>query len=271
VRIAPVSALDLLSAVTPRRGYLVRCGLAYGELARQRVDVYAPERPRRGVPTIVFLHGGSWSSGRRREYRFVGQAFATAGYRVAIPDYRVYPEVVFPAFVEDAANAVAWLRGADPEAGGGSGIVLMGHSAGAHMAALLALDRHYLEAAGVPADAIKAVVGLSGPYDFLPLTRPLFRAIFPEESRAASQPINFASGGARAPFLLLAGARDRTVEPGNSARLAARIRAAGGRAEVKRYPRAGHLGTLLALARVLAAATPPVRADILEFLARANH
>lgn len=261
-----LSGLDLLSAVTPRGGYRVERGVRYGERPEQLLDIYRPAEPRAAARPILFFHGGSWSSGRRGEYRFVGQAFASAGYVVAIPDYRVYPTVVFPAFVEDGARAVAWALGALSSKGDSP--VLVGHSAGAHIAALLALDRRYLEAAGVAADRVDTVVGLSGPYDFLPLTKPLFKAIFPEPTRAESQPINYAAGGAGKRLLLLAGAEDRTAEPGNSLRLARGVEAAGGEAETILYPRVGHLGPLLALAAALPLRKPPIRADILRFLAR---
>jgi acetyl esterase/lipase len=257
-----LSGLDLLSAVTPRRGYARRSVLAYAEGGGPGLDVYEPKHPRRGAAVIVFFHGGGWRSGRRSEYRFVGQAFASAGYTVVIPDYRVYPAVRFPGFVEDAAQAVGWTR----RSFASRPMVLMGHSAGAHIAALLVLDRGYLAERDVPESALTAMVGLSGPYDFLPLTKEVYQAIFPEPTRPQSQPINFVDRRPATRLFLLTGDGDKTVDPGNSTRLAEKVRAKGGEARVKVYPRTGHLGLLLGLGAVLPIAKPPVRADILDFL-----
>ena len=168
---------------------------------------------------------------------------------MAIPDYRLYPEVRFPTFVADGAAAVAWVR---RNVGGFGGaprqIHLMGHSAGAHIAALLALDRRYLAAAGVEPGTLESFVGLAGPYDFLPLTDATLKRILAADDMAATQPITFA-GGSAPRALLLHGANDRTVRPRNSQHLAAALEAAGNRVELKLYPALDHLALVAALAR----------------------
>lgn len=257
----------ILNALTSRSGYTLQRDLSYGPETRQKLDLYRPEADAANAPLIVFFYGGNWSDGSRDFYRFVAQPFASRGFIVAIPDYRLFPEVTFPAFVEDGARAVAYLwRSERKPDGSPRQIILMGHSAGAQIAALLALDEHYLREAGLPAHAVVATVGMSGPYDFLPLTEARYEAVFPEATRASSQPIAFADGR-EAPMLVMTGDADRTVSPGNSRRLAARIKMKGGEVTLKTYPGVGHLGMILTLAAVIPFGKPPALDDILAFLA----
>jgi acetyl esterase/lipase len=246
--IAASFPLKVLNALTSRKGYTIDAGVTYGTLSRQRLDLYTPNEIGPQTPVVVFFYGGGWNRGEREDYLFVGQSLASAGFIVAIPDYRIYPDVVFPQFVADAANAVAYthdkIRRPD---GSARQIFIAGHSAGAHIAALLNLDERYLAATAAPDNIIAGVIGLSGAYDFLPLTEDIYKAIFSESKRAESQPINFVDGN-EAPMLLLTGEADRTVDPGNSTRLAAAIIARDGAATVTTYPRMGHIGTVAALA-----------------------
>ena len=250
--LAACSPLRAFNALVPqdRAGRLVEQGAAFGAHPRQKVDVYRPTGWRAGaapLPVIVFIYGGSWQDGERGGYGFAARAFADRGFLVAVPDYRLVPEVRFPAFVEDGAAGVRWVRanaarlGGDPER-----IVLVGHSAGAYNAAMLALDERWL---GTDRQAIVGFAGLAGPYDFLPLDAPASIAAFGQaRDLPATQPINFASAG-DPPSLLLHGTADTTVFPRNSERLAARLRSAGVEAELKLYPRIGHVGIVTALAR----------------------
>lgn len=256
--------MALLNALTSRRGYAIEAGIPYAAGPRHVLDIYTPDGAGPGTPVVVWFHGGGWDSGSRSLYLFAAQALASGGVIVAMPDYRLHPEVTFPAFVEDAALAVAWAA-RKLAAGRRRPLFVGGHSAGAQIAALVALDRHYLQAAGLDRDAIAGFIGLSGPYDFLPLTEDRYKAVFPEPVRAASQPIAFVDASAP-PMLLLTGDADRTVRPGNTTRLAAAIRRCGGRVREIAYPGVGHLGTVAALARVLPGHKPPVRSDILAFI-----
>jgi len=258
------SALRAADLVTPHRGYRLKRDISYGPHHRHRLDFYAATRKRPGAPLIVFFYGGGWDSGEKTAYRFVAQALASEGYDVAVPDYRLYPEVHFPAFVEDGARALALIARRE-NLGAGRDIVLMGHSAGAQIALLLALDRSYLRHAGVADEGrIAAAIGLAGPYDFLPLKEERYRRVFPEDTRRQSQPIDFV-GPASPPVFLAFGTADRTVDPGNSVRLAARIEAEGGSVRLKTYAGIGHaalIGALLAPLRRRA----PLLLDILAFL-----
>ncbi len=178
--IAASFPVKLLNALTSRQGYTVERGIAYGSQPRQKIDFYLPENVAADAPVVVFFYGGGWNRGAREDYLFVGQSLASAGFIVAIPDYRLYPEVVFPAFVADAAEAVGFVRDRFKMRGiTERRLFLAGHSAGAHIAALLNLDEHYLAAAHVPRKAVAGVVGLSGPYDFLPLEEDIYKATFP--------------------------------------------------------------------------------------------
>jgi acetyl esterase/lipase len=253
VLVSGCSVSRLVAAVTPTDHYRRTDGLAYGGGERQRLDLYVPnDIAVRGegahAPVVVFLYGGSWQRGQRANYAFVGEALASRGFVVAIADYRVYPDVTFPAFVEDGAAAVAWMRRNARRYGGDAArLVVAGHSAGAHIAMLVALDRDYLAAAGEP-DAVAGAIGLAGPYDFLPLTSTRLKAVFgSSDTLLRTQPIRFVRADAP-PLLLLHGADDTTVLPRNAERLAARVRSVGGRADVKLYTGVGHVGLIARLA-----------------------
>jgi acetyl esterase/lipase len=264
------SAAGIVNALVPRDGFAREDDIAYGSDPRQRLDVYRPAGAPPGSnagrrPVVVFFYGGKWKQGDRGDYLFVGEALVARGFVVVIPDYRLYPEIRYPAFLEDGAAAVSWTLEHIGEFGGDPAHVhLMGHSAGAYSAAMLALDGRWL---GAERARIRGTVGLAGPYDFLPMTDPEVRAVFADEPDATrTQPITFADGTA-APLLLVTGLDDTTVRPGNSERLAARIRAAGGDAETKLYDGIGHIGVLAALAAPLRFLAP-VLDDAAAFLGR---
>lgn len=237
----------LLFAGINLRGEAAATTARYGPEAGHALDVYRP-RGARGAPVVVFFHGGRWQHGRRADYAFAGEALARHGIVAVLPDYRHYPQVRFPAFVEDAARAVAWTRAHVAELGGDpQRIFLAGHSSGAHLAALLATDARYLQAVGLHPRDLRGVAGLAGPYDFLPLTDPVLQDLFgAERDWPASQPVSFVDGD-EPPFLLLHGEDDRVVWPRNSTRLAARLRAAGVPVQERRYADLGHVRILLAL------------------------
>lgn len=185
--------------------------IAYGDKPRQLLDTYAPSGAK-GLPVVVFWYGGAWSSGSKTDYRFVGTALAENGFVAVLPDYRLYPSAVFPGFVDDGARAVAWVQHHAQEFGGDpKRIVLMGHSAGAHMASMLALAPKYLTAAGAAQADIVGLVGLSGPYVLEPDTDVL-RTIFASPyQRSDWQPIQSVNAKAP-PALLLHGMDDERVK-----------------------------------------------------------
>ena len=247
------SPLKVVDALAPDDGYRLQADVAYGPEARQKLDVYRPLEEnalagRASNLVVVFIYGGSWKNGKRGNYRFVGQNLASRGLTVVIPDYRLYPEVRFPDFVRDSALAVAWTaENLSNASGQDPGIILVGHSAGAHIAALLALDSQYLEAAGLSPDIIRGMVGLAGPYAFDPtryhLTRPIFATADDPE---LTKPTTFVRSGAP-PILLLHGTEDRTVRPVNSEQFAQRLSAASNQVSYKPLDGVGHAEILLSL------------------------
>lgn len=227
---------------------LVASDCEYGSHSRHRLDVYAPKRlaDERPLPVAVYLYGGSWRSGFRQGYEFVGRGLAAQGLVAAIPDYRLVPEVRFPAFLEDCAAAVAWVRANASRFGGdGDRIVLIGQSAGAYNAAMLALDEQWL---GSEHEAIRGFVGLAGPYAFSATANAVTAAAFgPAGPLAEAQPINLVRPTSP-PALLLHGAEDKIVRPASSEELARRLRAAGVAATMKVYPHVDHVGSVTVLA-----------------------
>lgn len=241
--------------------------VAFGADARQRLDVYRPRDGGGARAVIVFWYGGAWDDGARQDYRFVGVALAQLGYVTVVPDYRLYPQVRFPLFLDDDAQAVAWVGrhaadyGADPQR-----IVLMGHSAGAHMAAMLALNRSYLERAGVDPERIVGLIGLSGPYGLTPNTVTLNDIFCPPFTPHDWQVLPYVSS--RAPSaLLLHGRADRLVAVSNTEALAAALGAQGVYVDTRIYEGRGHVDLLAALS-LLARSRAPVLQDIAAFMRR---
>ena len=245
----------LLNATVPADGTTVVQDVAYAPGPRHSLDIYKPVKP--GGPLVVFLYGGNWRTGVKSMYAFVGRPLAARGAVVVIPDYRLYPEVAFPGFVEDNAKAVAWSiahaaeLGADPHA-----IFIVGHSAGAYNAAMLALYPSFLSKAGTSVGALAGVVGLAGPYDFLPITDPDVIPVFATVGDGPlSQPIHYVDGH-NPPMLLLAGRDDTIVKPSNVPHLAARIKALGGPVDEKLYPNLGHIGLITAFTPLFSGRAP---------------
>ncbi len=266
IALAGCSPFLFLNAAAPGKGFSRQVDIAYGTLPRQRLDVFVPEDAvRRPFPVVVYFYGGGWEDGERKDYAFVGAALASRGAMVIVADYRVYPEVVFPAFVEDAALAVKWAQRNAAESGGDPGrLFVMGHSAGAHIAAMLALNKRYLRAAGADPHAVAGLIGLSGPYDFLPLTSGTLKKIFGDPASRTTQPIDYVTADAP-PALLIAGSEDKRVNPGNSRRLAAALTAVGRPVEHRVYPDVGH-GRVVAGFSALLARGVPVTDDVMRFI-----
>ena len=272
---SPLGTIDTLTAYDAGAA-MVADGVAYGPDDRQRLDVYAPagqetRDPGAGAPAhpvVVFVYGGSWTGGDRRHYGFLGHALAARGFVTVIPDYRLVPDVGYPAFVQDAAAAVRWARehiaphGGDPER-----IAVAGHSAGAYNALMLASDPKYTDPDSPDHLPLAAAVGLAGPYDFLPLDVRVTRRAFGDAADLpATQPVNIVTVDGP-PLLLAHGADDTTVRPANSRALAQAARAQGRDVTLEIYPNTGHAEILLAFTRLFRG-DPPVLDDVSAFLRR---
>ena len=262
--LAGCSPADLLNVTVSDDDVSRTADVRYAPGDRHTLDVYRPRSTGGGLALIVFLYGGGWDSGDKSMYPFVARPLVQRGFVVVVPDYRLYPEVRFPAFLQDSALAVAWAfahareLGADP-----ARIVVLGHSAGAFNAAMLALDPTWLRAAGADRDRLAGVAGLAGPYHFLPSTDPDVIPVFGPANAPAYEPFAFADGRAP-PMFLAAGTDDTTVRPRNTVDLAARLRRSGARVTEKLYPDVGHVGLITAFAPIFQSKAP-VLDDVVAF------
>ena len=266
VACAPTAALN---AVASREGAAPTQAVAYGPLARHRLDIYRPAMPApaAGWPVVVFFYGGSWTDGERADYRFVGTALAARGVLTLVADYRLYPEVRYPEFLNDCALAAAHgLEHAARLGGDPQRVFVMGHSAGAYNAAMLALDPRWLRSAGHAPDELAGWIGLAGPYDFLPMKNRFAQPVFFHPNYpAGSQPVDYAARHSPRAFLGAA-LTDTLVDPQrNSVGLASRLQAAGAPVTLKLYERVNHVTIAAAMAwplRWLA----PVLDDVVAFI-----
>lgn len=241
-------AVTLADALVPRGGYTLRKDIAYGAGERQMLDIYVPDGLTAPARVLLFFHGGSWQFGDKSQYRALGQAFASKGIVTGVANYTLFPPQGFPRFLEDGALAFRYMRdhardfGGDPKR-----IFLCGHSAGAYIAAMLGVNGNYLRALGADPSQICGVIGIAGPYDFLPIVDPVLIELFGGANVPETQPIHFVDGK-RAPMLLAHGRDDTTVGAGNSKRLAQKLQSFGSEVVVRYYRRTGHIGILLSLA-----------------------
>jgi acetyl esterase/lipase len=216
---APVKVLNAVADASP--GHTVRTSLAYGPLPRQMLDVYTPRAaaPPEGWPVAVFFYGGTWDSGERADYAFVGAALAGRGVLTLVADYRLFPEVRYPDFLRDSALAVAYgLAHAAQLGGNPRRVFAMGHSAGGYNAAMVALDPRWLAEFGHAPTELAGWIGLAGPYDFFPTddvqAQPVF---FHPHYPPNAQPIDFVAKAA-IPTFVGAPVNDKLVSATRSTR-----------------------------------------------------
>lgn len=264
VSLARCSPADVLNATVPTGGVTVTRNVTYGDQPREKLDIYRP-RDSAGLPVVVFIYGGSWRGGSKAIYPFVAATMARAGSVVVVPDYRLYPQVTYPAFLQDCARAVAWTDQHRDTVGSSGPLFVMGHSAGAYNAVMLGLDPSWLNAAGSSPARLAGIIGLAGPYDFLPITDPEIVPIFPKAD-AATQPITYARADAP-PLLLLTGTDDKQVKPRNSKALATRTKELGGSVETRIYPGIGHIGLITAIAPIFQWRAPVLH-DVMSFIGK---
>lgn len=265
-------SLFIVNGLAEFDDYAVVENIPYGPNKLNHLDIYIPPSPDTQsplkMPVIVFFYGGCWGgcdTGLKEDYQFVAQALTSQGYIAVVADYRRYPEVRFPEIIDDARQATEWVKlNIEQYGGNANSIFLMGHSAGAHLAAMLTLDESYLSLQ--TRQAIRGFIGLAGPYDFLPFTEPYQYKVFaPQDAYPESQPINFVDG-AEAPLLLLYGNDDTTVKPRNIINLAAKVQQLGGKVKTRYYDDIDHIGILAALSIPLRSRTS-VLDDINQFIA----
>ena len=270
--VAACSPLAVLNGVRSRGTETVTADVAYGPSPRQRLDVHVPTSaaPAGGWPVVVFFYGGSWNSGERADYRFVGEALAARGVLALVADYRLYPQVRYPEFLKDCAQALAFgLKQAQALGGNPKRVFVMGHSAGGYNAAMLALDARWLNGAGHTPDELAGWIGLAGPYEFLPITNPDAKPVFfHPDYPPGTQPIAYAAPGSPRTFLGAA-TDDALVNPRrNTLALAKRLEDAGVPVTLKLYDRLSH-PTLIGVFGWPLRWLAPVLDDVVAFIAAA--
>ncbi len=258
VACAPVTVLN---GITPSSTFDKTKNVSFGEGERDVLDVYRAEKPKAESPVLVFVHGGSWDSGKKETYKFLAEGFTRSGYDIVVPNYRLYPEAKFPNFIEDNANAVAHTAGLFPD----RPIVLMGHSAGAYNVLMLGLRSEYLDTAGVArCDKVAGIVALAAPTGIVPLKSERLIEIFPDRFTGQDAALNNVTGPTPALFLGH-GESDTTVYPKNSEALAEKVVARGGKAVVEVYPEQSHVDVVKVLSRHFDDDTT-LKSDIVAFI-----
>ncbi len=267
--LAACSPLGTLNAVIPSGSYIFSADVAYGPLARQRLDIYRPSSTASapGWPVVVFFYGGSWNRGEKADYKFAGEALASRGVLALVADYRLYPEVRYPDFLKDSALALGYgLKEAARLGGDAKRVFVMGHSAGGYNAAMLALDARWLGEIGRKPSELAGFIGLAGAYEFLPMTNPDAQPVFfHPDYPPNTQPIEFASRAAPRTFLGAA-SKDSLIDPQrNTVALAARLTAAGVPVTLKLYDGVSHITLAASLARPLRFLAPTLD-DVVAFI-----
>lgn len=260
-----VSPFAVINLLVSRTGYRIHRGLAYGADPRQKLDIYVPSRLGAPAPVMLFFYGGGWQGGDRADYLAFGQAFASAGVVTVVADYRLYPQVKYPGFVEDAAGALAFVRSHAAHYGGDANrIFVTGHSAGAYNAVMLASDPKFIAANGGSLDWIRGVIGIAGPYNFLPMSDPVYVDMFHGTNNTETMPVHHIDGP-RPPMLLISGSDDDTVGLCNTNDMSERLRRFGSDVKVIFYKGVGHIGVILSLVRIFRHIAP-LRRDMLDFI-----
>ena len=273
-----VSCLFLLSACSSASFFVANIPMHFSEYQRysdisygpeewQTLDIYTPKNIELPAPVIVFFYGGRWTFGQKEQYAFSALPFVEKGYIVVIPDYAKYPDVKFPAFVDDAALATAWVHdNINTSKGDRDRLYLSGHSSGAHLAALVTADPQYLSRLDKDRSIVTAFSGLSGPYDFIPEDDDLKDMFGPPDNYKNIQVPTFIDGR-QPPMQLLHGGDDTDVIQRNLDRLKDRIKDQGGKVETRIYPGVDHKEIIGALSWVWQNKAP-VREDMMDFFER---
>jgi len=258
VACAPVA---ILNGITPSSSFSKAKGLSYGDLKRQKLDIYKSETARANAPMLLFAYGGSWTDGHKDIYKFLAEGFTSEGYDVAVINYRLYPEVVYPQMIEDTAKSIAFTAKQFPD----RPLVVMGHSAGAYNVLMATLNKTFLAAEGISVcDRISGVVSLAGPTGAYELKKEPYITIFPDRFQKDDAPLAYADAPSPSLFLMN-GADDTTVGPKNAEALAAKVQARGGRAVLKIYDGLDHTDAVKLLSRHFDG-DAPLKSDIIAFV-----
>ena len=261
IALAACAPVTLLNGITPSGSFSKASDVSYGSLARQAMDIYKADTPKAGSPVIVFIHGGSWSEGSKDIYKFLAEGFTKDGYDIAVPNYRLYPEAVYPAMLEDSAKAVAYIAAQYPD----RPLVVMGHSAGAYNTLMVSLNKDYLAAESVSVcERIAGVISLAAPTGVYELKKEPLITIFPDRFQKDDAPLTYVNAPSPKLFVMNGG-DDTTVGPKNAEQLAAKVKARGGKAELKIYDGVNHTEAVQFLSRRFDSKAA-LKADIVTFI-----
>ncbi|MFW1741087.1 alpha/beta hydrolase [Acinetobacter johnsonii] len=232
-----------LNRLTPRKGYSVQENVAYGLRARHRLDLFRTQKPREHRPLIVFVHGGAWMHGDKKDYRFIGEAFAKEGFDVAVINYHLAPEHIFPASIDDLSLALNYLNVHQLKYQiSTEKVVLMGHSAGAFnvMSALYHPKPYEIQCRS----QITAIIGLAGPYHFDYKGDPICADAF-DQNRPYQEvmPYYFVESN-RVKHYLLVAENDDVVGLSNAVDLDRRLKEKGNYSQLWTVPRIGHISMI---------------------------
>ena len=259
--LAACAPVTFLNGITPSGSFSKAKNISYGELDRQALDIYKADKPRANTPVIVFIHGGSWSEGNKDIYKFLAEGFTSEGFDIVVPNYRLYPEAVYPQMIEDTAKAIAYAsqKYADRP------LILMGHSAGGYNVLMASLNKDYLTAEGVSVcQRISGIVSLAAPVGVEPLVREPYITIFPDRFQKDDAPIAYTDQPSPA-VLVIHGTEDTTVNPKNAKDLAAKIQSRGGQTVLKVYEGLDHTDAVKLLSRHFDD-DAPLKSDIISFV-----
>ena len=239
-----------INYLTPKDTFEKEEHLAYGLKARNRLDLYRTKNPKKQKPLIVFVHGGSWQHGNKRDYLFIGETFAREGFDVAVINYHLAPEHIFPAFIDDLAQAIHYLvQNQDKLNISTDNMILMGHSAGAFnvMSVVYSAESQNFKYK----DQIKAIVGLAGPYHFDYVGDPLSEHAFDHKiSYQQVMPYYFIEPNQIKHYLLVA-EQDQVVERKNALDLDIALRQKGNHSHIAVIPKTGHITIVATLASLM--------------------
>ena len=256
-----LNPVGFLNGITPSFSYKVSKDIAYGPHERHKLDIYRAKKPDAAKPLLVFVHGGGWRNGDKSMYKFLAQGFTKDGFDVAVPNYRLAPEAVYPDMLEDTALAVAKVSDTYPN----RPLVLMGHSAGAYNVLMMGLSPNYLAADDVPlCQRVAGIISLAGPTGAIKLESPKYVAVFPNRFNGKDGAINNVTGPAP-PIMLAQGLEDDQVHPKNATELTAKIEARSGRITQELYEGASHNDMVKFLSRYFDGGST-VKADIMSFI-----
>lgn len=232
-----------LNRLTPRQGYSVQENVPYGLRARHRLDLFRTQTPREHRPLIVFVHGGAWMHGDKKDYRFIGEAFAKEGFDVAVINYHLAPEHIFPASIDDLSLALNYLNVHQLKYQiSTEKVVLMGHSAGAFnvMSALYHPKPYEIQCRS----QITAIIGLAGPYHFDYKGDPICADAF-DQNRPYQEvmPYYFVESNTVKHYLLVA-ENDDVVGLSNAVDLDRRLKEKGNYSQLWTVPRIGHISMI---------------------------